>query len=372
MNPLRIALVACCLALSHASAQSVSSDHVTAEWMSETTHVQPGTPFWLGLKLTHAEHWHTYWTNPGESGFATTVEWSLPEGFSADPIQWPFPKWSLAMGQVTFGYDGTVMALVRITPPANLEVGSSVKLGGEVSWLECEDVCIPGGGEASLSLPVKNEPPAVDAQSVTPFKEARAKLPFIGTGWSATAEAGSTTLSIRVRPPEGFSTDVGAVRFFPDQESLFDYADGLPVRQEDGEFVVEGKLNPANEGLPERVSGLWVAEKGLNAKGQKAVHLVATFGADTAASVPAAAVEKRGLPMVLLFAFLGGIILNAMPCVFPVISLKILGFVNLAGSDPTPKSDLRWSVARSAPRMPGAPPCRRSAGRTPGAPVPYA
>jgi thiol:disulfide interchange protein DsbD len=321
-------------AASSASARTVVSDHVRAEWIPESTHLQPGVPLVLGLKLAHAPQWHTYWINPGESGLPTTVEWDLPEGFAAGELQWPTPEWMSLMGMVSFGYGGEIMALVEITPSATLPPNGEVELRGELMWLECADSCIPGGGPFSFSLPVRNEPASPDAAVQAQFTRARATLPDDGTGWNATMTADSpNTVSLSITPPPTATPpgDIGEVRFFPAREGLFDLTVGLPVTWEDGTFRIRGTLLPEPITRPDSIRGVLAASTGWAGGAEPAATWIEAV-ADTASA--AATPLPHSLWVIAMLAFAGGILLNAMPCVFPVISLKILGFVNLAGSDP--------------------------------------
>ncbi|MCR6655337.1 MAG: protein-disulfide reductase DsbD family protein [Opitutus sp.] len=160
-------LLAClCLAFaSVAFGASTSSDaHVTASLVAAEQSIQPGRPFTVALRLVHEEHWHTYWINPG-TGYVTSLNWKLPPGFSAGDIQWPAPialrdRTGTIVGN---GYEGETFLLVQITPPADL-AGSDVTLKANADWLMCSDVCIPGGGEVSLTLPVSKNPPQPDAE----------------------------------------------------------------------------------------------------------------------------------------------------------------------------------------------------------------
>ena len=317
-----------------ASARTVESDYVRAEWIPESTHLQPGTPVTLGLKLSHAPEWHTYWINPGESGLPTTVDWDLPPGFETGELRWPAPEWKTLMGLVSFGYGGEIMALVDITPPAALPPGQDVEIRGELGWLECADVCIPGGGPFSFSLPVREEPPSPDPEVESLFARARAAIPAdaAADGWQATLTTRPGELDIAITPPEDvIPTADGEIRFFPEQEAVFDLADGLPVSREDGMFRIRGRLLPESVVRPDSIRGVLAASDGWSGDGEPAAIWIETAPGAEAASPPPL---PHSLWVIAMLAFAGGILLNAMPCVFPVISLKILGFVNMAGSDP--------------------------------------
>jgi thiol:disulfide interchange protein len=315
------------------SADSLKSDHVEAEWVPETTSIQPGTPFRLGLRLTHKPHWHTYWEFPGSSGYSTSVAWDLPEGYTVSALHWPVPKWLVMSGEVVFGYEGETMLLVELTPPAGLEVGTPSRLGGKLNWLECEETCIPGGGDLYIDLPVRGETPIVDSSAAAIFSRTGEALPLRGEGWSASAARNGESMRIQISSPAALSSRPGAMQFFPKHEWLFDLSKGLAARAADGGYVVDAPLLPSHEEIPEVIEGVLVAEEGWTTPGRRQGVSITTArnATGTAAGTTAPAI---GFPTAVLFAFLGGILLNLMPCVFPVISLKILGFVNLAGEDP--------------------------------------
>ncbi|MDR2676321.1 MAG: hypothetical protein LBC18_16025, partial [Opitutaceae bacterium] len=137
---------------------------VRASLVSADAAVQPGRAFTVALKLEHQPHWHTYWLNAG-TGYPTSLKWELPGGWQADGIRWPVPGVIRdGTGAVTGnGYDGTVLLPVTLTPPANLLPGETVTLRAKAAWLMCADVCMPGGADVTLTLPVGAGAPAPDA-----------------------------------------------------------------------------------------------------------------------------------------------------------------------------------------------------------------
>lgn len=128
---------------------------VSATLIADTSAVEPGKPFRVGVKLAMHRHWHVYWENPGDSGVATSIQWSLPQGFTAGPVQWPAPhRFDLSGGLVNFGYEDVVVLVSTITPPAEL-TSASVDLSASVSWLVCDpEHCLPGSASLRLTLPV--------------------------------------------------------------------------------------------------------------------------------------------------------------------------------------------------------------------------
>jgi len=156
------------------AAPPAAGDLVKASLLADTTAIQPGQPFRVGVLLKIAPQWHVYWQNPGEGGIPTTITLRLPEGFAASPVQYPMPlRFSLPGGLYAFGYEDQVMLLVTITPPAKID-SSNVTIGADGNWLVCEKVCVAGDASLSLALPVGATKRA-DHQDL--FNEWSGKLP---------------------------------------------------------------------------------------------------------------------------------------------------------------------------------------------------
>ncbi|MGD0387852.1 MAG: protein-disulfide reductase DsbD domain-containing protein [Tepidisphaeraceae bacterium] len=143
-----VAALVSCLGVAEASAA-----HVQAELLANASAVQPGKPFWLGVRLSIDPGWHVYWKNPGDAGLPTRVNFSLPDGFTAGPLEFPTPRRFVQPGNiVAFGYEDSVMLLTKITPPPNLPADFQGRFQAAVSWLVCSDVCILGKATPSLAL----------------------------------------------------------------------------------------------------------------------------------------------------------------------------------------------------------------------------
>ena len=135
-------------------AAPVKTEHVEAELVPERTALVPGKPITVALRLKMAEGWHTYWSNPGDSGLPTTLTWKLPDGMGVGAIQWPAPH-ALPTGPlVNYGYEKEVLLLTGLTVPRDAAVGSQLKLAAHADWLVCKDVCIPEGADLDVVLPV--------------------------------------------------------------------------------------------------------------------------------------------------------------------------------------------------------------------------
>ena len=341
----------CCVRLAGA-AFSFGEKPVTASLVAERTALVPGQTTTVALRLVHAAGWHTYWKNPGASGLPTTAEWTLPSDFSAGAIRWPAPEITDTGGLVTYGYGGDLLLLVDIAVPADAKPGTSVELRAKVEWLSCKESCLPGGAEVALQLPVEATA-EFDAQWAAKIAAARAAVPQPSGKLAAQAYRVGRELTIRVEQQDGAELVARNVAFFA-ADGAVEAQPWQPARAADAalEFTVRLAESAAQ---PKELNGLLVAEGGWWTGGPRAieVRIPVTDGpapARGAALQPApsgsvlgsgasAAPTGRpegttyGLAGVLGLAFLGGLILNLMPCVFPVLGIKILGFVQQAGAD---------------------------------------
>jgi thiol:disulfide interchange protein len=331
------ALLLAVLLAAPAFAQSVvKTDNVRAELVSEVSEVKPGEPFWVGLRQSIKPHWHTYWKNPGDSGLATEIAWKLPAGVKADPIVWPAPTLVDVGGVINYAYQDEVLLLVRITPPADLATGSALALAADANWLVCEDVCIPEEGKFTLSLPVGAASKPADANTRALFDKARRLVPM-ESPWPARfglAKSGDPTLLVDAKglKPE----TIRNAYFFPAE-----WGPVAHMAKQTAAVTAEGIRLPLKKGdvkaaTPQQIAGtLVLTEKTGDGEQRQAFDLVAKL--DPAfvptASLTAAGIESLSLGEALLFALLGGLILNLMPCVFPVLAMKAASFARLAGRE---------------------------------------
>jgi thiol:disulfide interchange protein DsbD len=332
----------------------VRNHAVEAELVARDASIQPGRPFWVALKMVHDEHWHSYWINPG-TGYATSLAWTLPAGFTAGDIVWSMPHVVKdSSGKVTgLGYEKVNYLFVKITPPAGLRAGTSVTLRAKAEWLMCKDVCMPGEAELELTRPVRDDPPAADPAVADAFDQAFARLPATDNAWTAAAARSGKTITLRIEPAAGTTAphQPHDLHFF-DSDGLLDYAAPQTVREENGGYVITmtaaddakpdaprltGVLGSSNGWAAGRPYGGLVLDVPLSAKipapaAAKAPTSSAP-GSPPAAANPPPPAAAGTLPGTLFLALIGGLVLNLMPCVFPVLGIKILGFVNQSGHD---------------------------------------
>ena len=326
-----IALVLTGLISVSASANPVRRDHIDVELIPATTSVEAGGVLTVALRLKPDAHWHTYWKNPGDSGLATHIDWVLPDGFEAGAIQWPAPQ-RIDIGPLAnYGYDGEVLLLTDIQVPRNLP--ASVPIRAAASWLVCEEICIPGDAEFALTLPAG--PAAPNLLWADRIRETRAALPSAIDGLEVRAQlaAGKDwVLSLPRSALRGLDT----LSFFPDQEGWIDYASPQQLYQRDGMVHLRFAAAAGASEKSGSLTGVLVADPAFEGGQNTALisSVVSVSNSLPAPPPPAPAQSRLTLIVALAFAFVGGTILNLMPCVFPVVGIKVLTFVENSRSSP--------------------------------------
>lgn len=300
--------------------------HAKAELLSEVTSVQPGQTFWVAVKLKMDDHWHVYWRNVGDTGLETAVEWKLPDGFSAGKMNWPYPEKIVEEDLVVFGYHGEQYLLIPVSVDKDVKTGQKVKLSATVSWLVCAETCVPGDTTVSIQLPVKEAAPQTAHEQIRVFAEARAHLPLAKSDWEFTASSENGMITLEARPPQWLKKALSAAEFYPYQADLVKYNIAEKFEPRGKGFRLQIPLKEDAQ-LPDTLRGILVSPDGWRGAGsERAVEIDIPFG------------EKEGpdlgglnsIWLAILFSFLGGIILNLMPCVLPVLSIKIMSFIKQA------------------------------------------
>lgn len=325
-----------------AGAELLRVGHVRVELVSSSESVQPGQPFYVALHVVQDKSWHTYWVN-STTGFPPRIEWTLPEGVSAGPILHAVPDVHEQGGIVDYVHEGEVLFPIRMEVSDALSLGQPVRLKADVSWLVCSDICVPGNAVLELSLPVSASEPVPSRWANAIGGVLAQVVPLRSAGVTVTAmNDGSGTIELRVHSG---SLDTGSLYFMS-----FDGLISATRRQEqrrdsDGNLTLRLPLSKYAEAHPSAgqsdglsLRGILVATNGWRQGGPKALELdvpVAVSGGVSNASADGALVNKRvmSVGMAALFAFLGGMLLNLMPCVFPVLGLKVMTFVNMAGGN---------------------------------------
>jgi thiol:disulfide interchange protein DsbD len=334
--PVLLAVAALTLAVRAQSdvAFAAAANSSTASLVAEVAAITPGKPLTLALHLQHPSGWHSYYRNSGGIEKSPAIEWQLPAGFTAGPIQWPTPQIKDGFSGKSIVYSGSPVFLVDIAVPANLKIGESVTLSAKASWQICSDRCLDESRDFTLTLPVAATAATPAAQTHDLFSQARRELPRTNSLWSVSAYPVDGKVVLRLSPRVGVSPPTAApVDFIPDAAFLKPLSDGGHITRDGEDWLlalqrhsIDFLDNPIPQG--NAFSGIVV----VGAAGTPDAHAILI--AETPISPPPPpAVSFLTLLAILGGMFLGGLILNLMPCVFPVIGLKIMGFVQQAGDD---------------------------------------
>jgi len=327
------------------SGNTVATDNVKARLVSEVGAIAPGQSFWVALEFNIRDGWHTYWRNPGDSGQATTLKWQLPAGLTAGDIVWTTPHRFDLPPLVNYGYATHAVHLVEITASKELQPGTSATLSAKAGWLVCSDVCIPEDADLQLKLPINGAAGSIDPSDEALFTAARGELPSAEPA-PTSAQIRDGQLLIALGKEWGATLpQIKSLAFFPYDEGGIEYAaPQVLIRNKDAvELSMKLGDRPPKAGIIRGV--LLATEQSGNETVTVPMEIAAGFagsggslssGSAQSAAAAAGAAEKNdtSLPVLLLFAILGGLILNLMPCVFPVLSIKAIGLVEQAKKHP--------------------------------------
>jgi thiol:disulfide interchange protein DsbD len=327
------------LALTGVSAQAQSAHLsneklVQASLIVDVDMIKKDAPFWVGVKLDIAPGWHVYWQNPGDSGIETAIDWNLPAGLIASPIHWPSPEAQPYSGLMNYGYSNQVILPVSITPQQAFD---TVLLQAKISWLACKDICIPESATLRLDVPISDVAAKMAIGAALDNVPALYKKP---AAYIAHNDLVSITL-----PADALPENAKPLRFFPiDDGVIQNAAKQVFIRQENGDIALQ--VGAGTGAKPaDAIRGVLrydVAGKQQSIQFSQA-HEVKSGAAANIAALPAKqpAVNGNGalienmaqntatisIAAALLLAFIGGLLLNLMPCVLPIVALKALSIV---------------------------------------------
>jgi thiol:disulfide interchange protein len=322
---LRLSIALCAVVFAHSgSGQNYQGrELVKAALLADTSAIAPGKPFTAGLLLRMAPGWHTYWKFSGDAGLPTEIKWNLPPGWKVGEIEWPIPLKTNDPGDIqTYGYQDEILLMQEITPPAKIDI-SPVKLSAEANWLVCEKICIPGGANLDLELPTSA---IADPKNTDLFARYRRLLPQkFPDPKTATATWSRVNSELRLKIVNENLANYPTVDFYPLPQGNTVVGHPSVESRKANEITFRIPIESPDKNLS-AMPGLVVFSKFPNGNDRAAWQLGAPAIAAAQATQP-----PRGIFTFLLFGFIGGLILNLMPCVLPVISLKIFGFVQQAG-----------------------------------------
>ncbi|MGD0088202.1 MAG: protein-disulfide reductase DsbD domain-containing protein [Verrucomicrobiota bacterium] len=320
-------------------------------WLSADT-VRPGDTIWVGVDLKMDPDWHTYWKNPGEAGMATEIKWQLPPGVTAGETQWPLPEKLPPAEVTTYGYNHEVVLLVPLKLSAGLKPGP-LDLKANVTWLECKEECVPGSANVEATLNVGNETRISTEAATIDLWKGRVPQPGgnlqAGAGWEKAANGDTRQLILEWSTADKFAQ----ADFFPYANDNFEVqatTENIPAKS--GYIRLRKSVQKFPGDWPKEISGVIVTESGNLRTGFEvklpvsdnppAGETTSRPGVAPVSNSPDQNMETGATPVLrpqslwqmLLYAFIGGLILNIMPCVLPVIALKILGFINHGQHEP--------------------------------------
>ena len=348
---------------------SLAANHTQVKLFLSADTVKPGDIILAGVDLKMEPGWHTYWKNPGDAGSPTKIQWQLPPGISAGEIQWPLPKKLPPAEVTTYGYEDEVMLIVPLTLTTNLSAGP-IDLKANVSWLECKEVCIPAKMDVQATLNIGSEP-KISADAVT-IESWQKKVPqhidfLLADYLPVNPPSQFKDWEIRTKWEKPTNSDTRPLVFelsyrgvldglIVNQFDFFPYAnDNFEVeaaterfQNNDGlNFYLRKNVKKFNGDWPKIISGvivdgtndssesieveLPIANQTASSPAQNSARILPVSNSSNSET---SKLPAQSLFQMLLYAFIGGLILNIMPCVLPVIALKILGFVSEAKSSP--------------------------------------
>jgi DsbC/DsbD-like thiol-disulfide interchange protein/cytochrome c biogenesis protein CcdA len=301
------------------------TDSSVATLVSENKSIAPGKSFTVALKLEHPEEWHSYYKNSGGVEMPPAITWEMPPGFTASEIHFPVPEVKDGFFGKSFAYLGSPVFLLDIAVPTDLEPGETVILKAKADWQICKQACISESKSFTLTLPVtaSAEP---DPAVATIFTDARAALPKEISALKTSAASAADAVLLRVGPAS--ATGGEPIDFIPNQKFLKPASDGGKITRDGDDWLITLQRN-----IVDPIDDKKMIPQGDSFSGILTGPIDVMIPETTIGTAPAAPVSMSGLFKILGGMFIGGLILNLMPCVFPVIGLKIMGFVQQAGED---------------------------------------
>ena len=330
VRPMRVLAILLAMFLAPPAAAQVGpaarTEHATSRLVSLNDGFVPGRTNWIALHQQLDDDWHVYWRNPGDSGLPLELSWTLPEGWTAGQTIYPQPH-RLPLGPlVNFGHEGAPVFLVPVEVPADAALGMDATLSADASWLICRDVCLPEAATLTMTAPVRAEA-AFEPEYGGLVEDALAARPVPAPFAATYYDAGAGPVLALGGAPE-------APEFYPGAPNLIEPAGRHDImRTDDGTIIAFDPGFAYEDAAPETLEGLLVA----GPKGARASYLIEAprvpAPAGAMATPPTTQANTASLPLVLLLALAGGLVLNVMPCVFPVVFMKAAGLAGAAHAE---------------------------------------
>ena len=321
-----------------ALAEPIATTYSTVDLVAEQSSLPAdGGIVTLGLYLEPKPGWHAYWRNPGDAGLAPRIRWNLADGFEAAPFEFPVPHVLPFIDLITYAYEEQLLLMSNVTVPAGLPRGESVQLQGRASWVVCDDeLCVPENTTLFLTLPVGDGGP--DAAQAERFAAARAKLPE-PVGWPAQFERLDGTVRIAIETPDA-AAGARDPYLFVSERNLVEYGQQSISFTPRGAVVSMDAARRMTDATEFSALLTFIDNAGttqaFSFNVQEGTGVAASLLGGSGGGLVPAAQSYSGLSfgLALLFAFIGGVVLNLMPCVFPILTMKALSLVKMSHTDP--------------------------------------
>lgn len=346
------------IAFSEQPEEPLDSSPLHVELLHEDQTIQAAHPFWVALRINLDDEWHAYWQNPGDAGMPITVEWQLPDGFKASPVVWPLPKKFNVDAAVGYGYEKQAILLAQITPPASLSTDKPVDMQATLNWVACSgDLCVPGESVVHMTLSTSHSE-SVKSHWHSVFTSARMQLPKKLLDFKVLRK--DELIELQVNLPNVYPHDITKTLFFPKEENLICRADPILKKTDDTYSIalMEMSPSPSLNGILVFLGGpndelvldsfdidaaivdafpatnlLTMGDNQTTSPQYENIGTIAPLATHIVPLDTEKTSENSGFWTALLLAFIGGFILNLMPCVLPVVSFKILSFVKMSGQN---------------------------------------
>ncbi|MBU6234767.1 MAG: thioredoxin family protein [Alphaproteobacteria bacterium] len=321
--------------LNTAALAQETGDKVMLRLYADKTAAVPGQTLRIAIEQVVADGWHTYWTNPGDSGEAMKIKWQLPEGMEPAPVMWPTPERIPYGPLMNFGYHNHAVILTDVKVPTILSdaLGSTMTIKGQANVLVCDEICIPETHAIALDIPVAA---SAGAANTDLFETAAAAIPVV-RDWHTVTEVDADEVRVRITLPataNAFASDPESTVWFPYEWGYIENATDQSASYEPSTRTLTLRQGRADTRDVSKLSeGTYILNNGDES--------VVVSGSITQLSASVMGTPARmpqtdaSVPLILLFAFVGGLILNLMPCVFPVLSMKALHLVSLPKGERT-------------------------------------
>jgi thiol:disulfide interchange protein DsbD len=317
-------------------AYQVKTDNAELELISEQSDIVPGETFWIGIEMDIREGWYVYYRNPGDAGMPITLNWTNDRDFNISEIKWPYPEWKVEPGNLTsYIYKDSMLYMMEATAPEDLDPGDRTTLQVSADWLICEKVCIPESADLELTLDVA-EQPTFNEDHLALFSKMREKLPGDLNYWESFVEVEGDTIILKLTTDAFDVPEYSNVIYFANEKGEIENGADQPYSVESDTLTMKLQKSVYKPDDVNRVWGLVYNEEGWDESGRiKAMTVDINLGGEeSVASASSEPVLSQSFLLILGFAFVGGLILNLMPCVFPILSIKVMNFLQISGDDP--------------------------------------